>query len=967
MRSSLCRFAVALVAAAGVGTVARAQPADWIFECGPSEDFVSDPYLLNAVSNELMTFAIGFSGTSAWGGTETVGGGTVQLGCFFNRQTVPNRGKFAISTGSVGSIQQSSGQFEDAFMTMTVGAPFTPAWTYANTTFNGAKTYFPAADYADFFFGESNRYLIASSDQGQVFARLQIELVADAVRLRWTLTNNSDAAANIGLQWGSALGMLLNGFAESSTGANLAHWAVGTNGGRQPAAGYVYVPGRRPPTQDTIIDRGADPSEFPDFIDFVFSQEDAFGLRVQNTPDEATQDFSTFQGRLINQPTPADRVTLGANIPMLGQITDTAPTLPGGQRTDRTFLGSTAFIQRFEPQTIGPGASRTVLHYIRGTWGNGNYALPYGAVVDAPQVIQNRETNFNGTPADGDLVPNPFKIRVWVDNVGGPPDTGFGTVGNEIALQDVRVKLTFGAGLGITPIGANQKTINTVPPREMRFIEFDARADEETVGDVPYTVEIKSEPGGVTKIINGVIHVAGRPRVTLYKDANLIGVPYSFADTSWDNILSPFQDPNVSGGNAQVFEYDPLQQGYVVSTSQRRGIGTFVIYEKDGGDAPVRDTFGGSPQRPSPTSDPLIQLRRGWNLIANPYNYRMYVNQFIGVPSDPLNQRAMKWSELVDLGIVANFLAFFDPETDQYDFVDGTTGFLEPNRGYWILVEGTDELSLQFPELFEEFVPGATRSRPQPVSQAWPQNEDRWRLNLVARSQTAIDAQNYVGAAATAKSAKSLTIFEPPAFPNQELMLFVESQKDGKPVRMAQSILDRASNLEWKVVADVRKPGAVTLTWPNLSQAPKDMRFRLIDVATGMARDLRQVSGYTFRMENAGTREFRIEASAGFESRPVIANVVVTRPTRAANAPFTINYTLSADANTSVRVLSASGREVFTVSRGRADRAGENSVTWMLRDNANRAVAPGTYRIEIVAETTSGERVRKIVPVTVVR
>ena len=82
---------------------------------------------------------------------------------------------------------------------------------------------------------------------------------------------------------------------------------------------------------------------------------------------------------------------------------------------------------------------------------------------------------------------------------------------------------------------------------------------------------------------------------------------------------------------------------------------------------------------------------------------------------------------------------------------------------------------------------------------------------------------------------------------------------------------------------------------------------------------------------------------------------------------MTVRYALSADAMVSVRVLSASGKEVFTVTRGRADNAGENEVVWNLRDNANRAVAPGQYRIEILAETTDGERVRRLVPVNVVR
>jgi hypothetical protein len=55
------------------------------------------------------------------------------------------------------------------------------------------------------------------------------------------------------------------------------------------------------------------------------------------------------------------------------------------------------------------------------------------------------------------------------------------------------------------------------------------------------------------------------------------------------------------------------------------------------------------------------------------------------------------------------------------------------------------------------------------------------------------------------------------------------------------------------------------------------------------------------------------------------------------------------------------------LSAGRADKAGQNEVVWNLRDQANRSVAPGTYRAEIVAEGNEGERVRKITPIIVTR
>jgi flagellar hook assembly protein FlgD len=76
---------------------------------------------------------------------------------------------------------------------------------------------------------------------------------------------------------------------------------------------------------------------------------------------------------------------------------------------------------------------------------------------------------------------------------------------------------------------------------------------------------------------------------------------------------------------------------------------------------------------------------------------------------------------------------------------------------------------------------------------------------------------------------------------------------------------------------------------------------------------------------------------------------------------------LATDATTTVRILKANGSEVMTITRGRADKAGQNEAVWNLMDQANRAQPPGTYRAEIVAEGQDGERVRKIVPIVISR
>ncbi|HLO98009.1 MAG TPA: FlgD immunoglobulin-like domain containing protein, partial [Fimbriimonas sp.] len=114
---------------------------------------------------------------------------------------------------------------------------------------------------------------------------------------------------------------------------------------------------------------------------------------------------------------------------------------------------------------------------------------------------------------------------------------------------------------------------------------------------------------------------------------------------------------------------------------------------------------------------------------------------------------------------------------------------------------------------------------------------------------------------------------------------------------------------------------------------------------------------------------FKIQIEPGTASKAIIGNVnVINRGGRGtADSSIQLSYTLGADATTSVRILGANGREVMTLSRGRADRAGQNEVVWNLRDQANRAVAPGTYRAEILAEGADGERVRKITPIIVTR
>jgi hypothetical protein len=935
-------------AMASLGVAAHAQfGVGWLFECIDPENTApySTPYGINGQGNMLMDFRIGVTGTVTYGGPNGPcygpPGGPYTLNAL---------GRFAYGTGTEGSIQDTAygGLPFDNSMALTVGWPNDPVgnFAYATLTRNGTRTLFGSAGMALLYTGLSNRYLVAETTIDSTRVRLNVDVFGDAIRQQWTLTNLGTEAAGLGLWFGAYTGMRSN-LPDPQTGANQSHSFLGTLTGN-PKPGYVTVPVGRPPMTDRQWIRATDPIVFPAYVDFHFGQTSAYGMRVENGPTPAT---STESGQ--SDATEVAEFMLGKHTFLLGAPGD--QTFPGQIIPDTDFRGSTSFIQKYAETQVGPGAARTIVQYIRSTWGNSNYTLPYTVVVDAPPLIGANPNDPN------ELLPNPMIIRVYVDNVGG-----FSFEGRPIPLNDVRVTMSLPPGMRFAPGQEAVKMIPVVPPRledplgfdhpqaGMRFVDYEVEVDGTTFGELFYQVRVEPTPGP-TKQLTGRIVVAATPKLRLQQGANLVTTPFVFADNSWASILGL-----MPGTDFRAFTWDPIQNGYIVSTNAERGRAHWIVVNQDYG---LR-TLQGDPQQPDDvaTGAGLVHLRQGWNLIGNPYNYAIPLGQITGVAgADP--STALTWQQLVQQGYVSGALAYWDQDQQAYRYIQGNDALMLPNRGYWIYVFTPQPVTLSYPPVFEPFMPGSFRS----TGPTWAQTEKQWRLQLVARTASWMDDQNFIGQAPNAGASKELRIMKPPMSPVQDVAVSIEDAIDGRPTRLAQALHDSSGRKEWKVMVDVKEPGSVTLTWPNMSTVPKNIRFRLIDTATNTTRDMRQTSGYTFEANEATTREFKIQVEPGTAQRAIIGNVVVSRPSRDANAPFTISYTLSAEATTTVRILNSAGREVFAVTRGRSDSAGENTVTWALRDKADRAVAPGTYRVEIIAETETGDRVRSVVPINVIR
>lgn len=925
-------FTLAGVAALSLGLAGRASAQDWGAECIDPENTMprSADHATSGLATPLFQMTLGLSGTVTYGG---------QNGPCFGptAQTLNMAGGFSFGIGPLGTVQSG---FDDD-MAASFGFPFdTPReYSYATVDVDDTSTIFGENPIGIFYTGLSKRYMVSGQTIENVDVQLEAKLIGDACRFRWRITNIGTETVSAGLRFGLTPAMVAG--AQDDTGANVANAILPVRFGIPKLVdnyvGFTYLPTRRP--LRTEYKRDILDQDYPDYVEFCFGQSEAYGIRLDNRPPDYTPDASA-----------ADQIVIGNHFVILdGGMSDVLfgdPT--GGTMKDNDIRldDLVSVIQRFPQQPITAGNSRDIVHYIRSTWSVADYADPYTVVVDAPRLV-----NFPGA-GQNNQSPNPMQVRVWIDNQ-------YSTIDQEVPLNNVKVTVTLPDGLSFAPGENPVKFIQQIQPNALVPLDFFVVSDGEVFGDLPVTVTVEPLPGP-TKNLEATIRVSAAPTISLVAGPNMISLPYNFGDNSLDAILGL-----TAGVDYLAYAWNPALNGYEPVTSIQRGVGYWVVPTDPQNSLDLQNA--GQPTGMA-QGGLLVNLKQGWNLIGNPYNYPVPLSQLIGVaennPTDSLT-----WNELVANDFISSSLTFFNPDPaapggGSYELTFGNDVLIQPHLAYWAFVRTAQPIRLVWPPLFQPELPGAGRS----VEEAtWKQSDRSWRLQIAARSTMGIDTDNYVGVLTDRQKADQNRIPKAPMAPGAKMEVAVLDEYEGQPTRMAQAVSDRVGKKTWKVQVRADEAGEVTLTWPNLGTMPRGVRARITDDVTGEKKDLRAVSGYTFRMDQPGTRLFTLEVEPGGSSRPVIGNVLVRPSGRDANSPVVVNYALSADALVTVRILSGTGKEVYTVTRGRSDSAGENSVSWTLRDNANRAVAPGTYQVEILAETPGGERVRKVVPVNVIR
>lgn len=323
--------------------------------------------------------------------------------------------------------------------------------------------------------------------------------------------------------------------------------------------------------------------------------------------------------------------------------------------------------------------------------------------------------------------------------------------------------------------------------------------------------------------------------------------------------------------------------------------------------------------------DPTKGLPEGWNMIGNPW------------------QEPLRWPAFYEKNKekIEPYGWVYDPEARDYVLVMDAPGCLEelqPWQGMWVKVK-KENVTLKVPTPAKS-KKGATRRR-EPLFD--------WAVRIEVSTGEG-KTEVIFGASSNGQPLRVALPPEAPIRPKVRAFLV------NKGERLAVDLKDlRSKRAEWEFVVKVSSRGKVTLTWPELGKAPKDLTFTLVDLATGRRVYMRTSGGYCYTpATNEMERRFKIEVSPHRPIRPPIVGKV----TRLRSRQLAVSVWLPCEADLKVVVSTLMGRKIGET------RGGTRSPGWStLVLRAERSLSPGVYLVRVTARDGNGRVVGTVKPV----
>ncbi len=282
-----------------------------------------------------------------------------------------------------------------------------------------------------------------------------------------------------------------------------------------------------------------------------------------------------------------------------------------------------------------------------------------------------------------------------------------------------------------------------------------------------------------------------------------------------------------------------------------------------------------------------------------------------------------------------------------YKLIQGTA-VLNPGQGYWVRATAACELVL--PAHSRAAV--ATRAADLTASQ----------LQVVARTKTAIDTDNFILLDSSARS-RAETIEKPPYLGEY---VSVQMLPAGTvTVTEGSRAVDTKDVVGFEIASN--QPNTdVTVSFPNIAVLGRRYKVTAVDIASGTRRSINSAGTLTYNTgDNSSARRFALIITPATQNARLVISAV--RAASRASGGVSMSYTISSDATVQVEVQSITGATVRTLNQSRAATAGSNSVLWDGRNGSGAAMPAGNYVLRLRATDADGNSATYSQPVVLIR
>lgn len=353
-----------------------------------------------------------------------------------------------------------------------------------------------------------------------------------------------------------------------------------------------------------------------------------------------------------------------------------------------------------------------------------------------------------------------------------------------------------------------------------------------------------------------------------------------------------------------------------------------------------------------------IPLPTGWNLIGAPYEFPVDLNTCQVITEGGAGTAVLDFPDAVARGLVGGTLYTLNFGAYQQVYR------LDPYTGYWLrsyAPTGTT-LKLRVPP---RPLGGAVPPPAGRASRALP-GEHQWQAQVIAKTAAGAEARVTFGVdrgAADVYDGRDRAVPPPPPIDGGAWLTLGFPHGDwGRFAGVYDTDLRSPTRrLRWELELGGAQAGeVVSLSWPELGASlPAGLRVVLEDLQTGLRRSLRHTTGYTLTSDG-GTRRLALSVEPD-EDRPAITALGYAA-TRGVGGE--VRFTLSTELRATAVVRGLNGALVRTLLADEPLSAGPQAVRWDGRDEAGRLAPDGTYRLEVIARSETGEQVRAQATVT---